>query len=269
MPAINQNDLKQLISAGFLTPQQIKGSKTPRLAVLSDGKTKSGKSHWALMTTPEPVAYIMLDPGALEISEKAIKAGRQIIPKFIGHDKKENQETAKKLWQEYRSTVRAVLGAKSIRTIVVDTMSESWELARLSQFGKLDKVPGFMYTAINAEFSGLCDEIYYGRPDLNIIYLQRLKKAYKDNEWDGRTMESKGYGELEYNVDLSIRQYFIPRKGKEEPGFGFQVKESEATRKGAEFAGLQFEREECSFIDLALTIFKDDPVGGDPAYWLE
>lgn len=272
-------DLKTLEAAGFNTkPPSL---KPPRIACATEGKTKCGKTHWALYTTPEPVSFIMLDPGSIPISDKAIQSGRKIYPKFISHNKKANKDEAMNLWKEFRSAVRTVMGIKGLRTLVIDTMSEAWEMARLAAFGKLTQVKGIHYGEVNSEFASLVDEMYYGRPDLNIILVQKVSKLYtktgdKDEmgSWDGRSMEAKGFGELEYHVDMSLVHGFT--KGA---GFFFLTKDSEATRFGPEYSGLKFEqkpRDECSFVELAQFIFADedkcrkmgyDPVGADPEYW--
>jgi hypothetical protein len=277
--SISQADLQALQKAGFTS--KAPSLKPPRIACATEGKTKCGKTHWALYTPPEPLAFIMLDPGSLQLADKAMLRGRKIFPKFIAHDKKADQATAKKLWQEFREAVRLVMGIKGLRTLVIDTMTEAWELIRLAEFGKLTQVKGIHYGGINSEFAGLVDEMYYGRPDLNIILTQKVTKQYVKGagegdmgNWDGKTMEAKGFGELEYHVDLSLVHGFSKAKG-----FFFVTKESEATRFGPEFAGLKFEQEpkdECSFVELAQFIFRDedqcralgyDAVGADPEYW--
>ena len=257
---ISTSDLSHLKSAGFTVP--VKGAdKPPRLSVLTQGKTKNGKSHWAYFTTPEPVTAIVLDPGTMPIVQKAIDAGRNILPIFINHSRKETKEEATKLWQQYRSALRAVMASKSVRTLVVDTSQEAWELARMKEFGKIDKVMGFQYTGLNAEYGGLIDELYYGRPDLNTIYIDKSKKNYVDDKWDGKSYERKGFSDLEFQVDLSITHYF--KGGK----FGFQIDSSTATRFGPEFSGLKFDDNECTFMDLAMTVYANHPQGSDPEYW--
>lgn len=273
VPASEFNALK---AAGFYQPKPTK--VIPRISAATEGRTKSGKTHFAIMTTPEPVAVITMDPGTLPIIDKAIKQGRKLLPVFLEHHKKESQDEAKKLWDMYRKALRAVLGAKSVRTLVIDTTHEAWELIQLAAFGKLKQNNKFAYGGLNAEFSGLIDEVYYGRPDLNTIYIRRQKKLYTKakpkvnkttgeevdtgGDWDGKTMESTGYKDLDYCVDLSLVHKF------QEGQFLFDTKDSEATRFGGQYAGLRFEGAECDFASLALHIFADDPQGCDPGYWL-
>jgi hypothetical protein len=261
---IPASDLNALKAAGFTAPTPTK-KKTPRITVATRGKTKNGKSHWALMTTPEPIGYLMLDPGALELSQKAVNRGRKIFPKYIEHSKKAEQEAAKVLWGEYRKAWRAIMATKSIRTLVVDTIDEAWELIQMAEFGKVKQNNKYAYGPLNAEFGGLIEEAYYSRPDLNIVLIQKVKKEYVGDNWDGKSMKPAGFGTLDYLVDLSISHYFKEKK------FGFTTLANEATRFGPQFAGLDFFDEENSFTDLALHIFKEHPdydaVGADPEYW--
>jgi hypothetical protein len=260
------SDLNLLKTAGFSQPSA--KLKTPRISMATCGRTKNGKSHWAVMTSPEPVAYIMLDPGSREIATKAAAMGKKIVSKFIDHSKKDNQETAKKVWAEYRASIRAIMATKSIRTLVVDTIDECWEIIQLAEFGKLKQNNKFAYGGVNAEFGGLIDEVYFGREDLNTIYIQKVKKSYIDDKWDGKTFKPAGFSSLDYLVDMSIEHFF------REKNFGFRTLATEATRFGAQFSGLEFYAEENSFLDLALHIFNPanglvgyDPVGADPFYW--
>ena len=273
-------DLKALEAAGFAT--KAPALKPPRIACATEGKTKCGKTHWAIYTPPEPLSFIMLDPGSIPIADKARQQGRKIYPKFIAHNKKANKEEAMALWREFRGAIRATMAIKSMRTIVIDTMSEAWEMARLAVFGKLTQVKGIHYGEVNSDFAQLVDEMYYERPDLNIVLIQKVSKLYTKNpakdddmgSWDGKSMEAKGFGELEYHVDLSLVHGFSKSKG-----FFFVTKDSEATRFGPEYSGLKFEqqpKDECSFVELAQYIFKDeatcrsmgyDPAGADPEYW--
>lgn len=258
---------KSLASAGFSvpTPKVV----VPRMSIATRAPTKCGKSHWAIMTTPEPVAVIALDPGTQQIISQAVNQGRQLIVKGIDHSRKNDQATAKLLWQEFRTACKSVAQNKAIRTLVIDTGTEVWEMLRLAEFGKLTQVKGIHYGGINADYSSFIDELYYLRPDLNFIYVHKAKKDYVDDKWDGRSMALNGFEGIDYLVDISLSHYFINKKAGG-PSFGFVTNDNTATRFGPDFAGLKFEGAECSFIDLALWIYteKNDAIGSDPTYWL-
>jgi hypothetical protein len=271
--AVPAADLKSLKDAGFTQPSP-KPTKPPRISVATGGSTKRGKTHWALITPPDPVAVISLDPGTRQVVDRGTMMGRTILPKYLDHSKREDQATAKKLWQDYRSAIRAIMATRSIRTLVIDTISDCWDLIQLAEFGKLKQNNKFQYGGVNAEFGGLVDEVYYGRPDLNTIYIQKHKKAYVDDKWDGKAMYAAGFSGLDFLVDLSLGHTFT---GKE--GFGITTLSTEATRFGPEFSGITMTGDDCSFSALAMHIFADPEYpdraklmgftdeGNDPEYW--
>lgn len=267
--ALSSADLKSLKDAGFVQPSPT-ARRPPRISIASRGNTKRGKTHWAICTPPDPVAVISLDPGTRQVVDKAIAMGRQVLPFYLDHSKREDQATAKKLWSDYRKAIRTIMGIKAIRTLVVDTTTDVWDLVQLAEFGKLKQNNKFAYGGINAEFAGLIDEVYFGCPGLNTIYISKLKKAYVDDKWDGKAMYAAGYSGMDYLVDLNMTHVF---RNKE---FGFVIDDSEATRFGADYSGLEFMGGECSFLDLAMHIFADKEKckalgfgdeGADPTYW--
>lgn len=259
---------KSMLEAGFEVPKSIVA--VPRLSVATRAPTKCGKSYWAIMTTPEPVAVIALDPGTNAVIDKALAEGRKLVVRRIAHNRKNDQATAKKLWFEFKAACLSVAHNKAIRTLVVDTCSEVWEMLRLAEFGKLSQVKGIHYGPINSEMDSFINELYYMRPDLNFVYTHKVKKNYIADQWDGKSMELLGFGGIDYLVDLSITNYFMPRSATTPASFGFLTEGNTATRFGPAFSGLKFEGVECNFIDLALHIFteKGDKVGSDPTYWL-
>ena len=279
MPSnVSPSDLKTLLSQGFSLIDPTAASKAPpRLAVATRGKTKCGKTHWALMTTPQPVAFVMLDPGSVPLAQKAVSRGRIIIPKHIPHSLKESQAIAVNLWKDYRNTLKTIARTPSIRTLVIDTISECWDLLQMAEFGKIKQNNKFAYGPLNAEFAGLIDELYDVRRDLNIVLIQKVKKEYsakgegKEDAWDGKSYYAKGYGELDYLVDCSITHAFVPKTSDTPAHFFIETLSSEATRLGPEFSGLRFRGPECDFTELAMHIFGpsglNHPLGADPKYW--
>lgn len=268
-PSITPADLKALKDAGFIQPSP-QPSKPPRISVATRGKTKRGKTHWAIFTPPDPIAVISLDTGTRQIVDKAVAQGRVVMPFYIDHSRRDDQAQAKKSWQDYRKALSVIRASRSIRTLVIDTISDAWDLIQLAEFGKLKQNNKFAYGGINAEFPGLVEEFYHANPSINTVYIQKLKKQYTGDNWDGKSMQAVGFNGFDYLVDLSITHIFEGGK------FGFETDASEATRFGPEFSGLKFMDGECSFVDLAMNIFSDEEKckrlgfgsqGADPEYW--
>src|ERR1700685_3021178 len=63
--------------ATFFTHPSKARPSIPRLAVSLEALDKCGKSHWAINTTPEPVALVVINDNTY-VYDKAIKAGRKI-----------------------------------------------------------------------------------------------------------------------------------------------------------------------------------------------
>src|SRR5262249_16286333 len=157
-------------------------------------------------------------------------------------------------------------------TIVVDPIDMAWELIQLAEFGKLKQNNKWAYGSLNAEFSGLADELYYGREDINSVYIQRVKKLYvksdpkkDDGDWDGKSYEPRGFNGFDYLVDINATHGF------ENKQFTLTTDPGEATRLGGQFSGLKFAGDECSFVEMAKYIYGPDglnhPEGGEIDYW--
>lgn len=194
-------------------------SRFRRLALATVGGEKSGKSHFAIMTAPDPLAVVSLDAGTDEIVDKARAAGRRVYhypirvprPKVIAgqEEQKVQQKIYGPLWDKYARAWEAIAAAKHLRTAIADTFTEAYELARLAYFGKLAQVKPQHYVEVNAEFRNLVKGTYDERPDLNLIYIHKTKKEYRegskgDSNWTGR-YEQAGFGDTNYIVDLIVR----------------------------------------------------------------
>lgn len=194
----------------------------PRLALSLEALDKCGKTHWALMTAPDPIAVVTNDPGTDIIIAKARAAGRKIHKMDLHFpppppDSKAHatiSQTDWKGWQEAwskrREAVDAIIAEKSIRTLVDDTETEVWHLAELAYFGKAQgNQNADVRTKLNADYCQQFWKLYNSRPDLNIVLIHKCGKEYKKGsdgkaEWSGG-YELKGYNMIGYLVDASLR----------------------------------------------------------------
>jgi hypothetical protein len=136
------DELLELAALGFST---LDTSVHHRLIISSSAREKCGKTHFSIATTPEPIAFIDFDVGTEGVVNKF--PSRKIIHKQFNTRKemslageKYGQSEAEKDWEEIQKVIRAVIKSNVIRTMVVDTATELWEIARLSEFGRLDQV---------------------------------------------------------------------------------------------------------------------------------
>lgn len=191
----------------------------PRLAVSLDALDKSGKSHWAMYTTPGPIAVVMTDEGTEHVVSKAQAEGRQIAgvfdlcfpdPETKGKSAANQalQQEWMRLWQLYKQSIRAVAADMTIRTVIKDTETEIWQLAQLAYFGRLTQITQHLRTECNADYLSTF-RILYARKDLNIVLIHKVKKEYKPNtkgemDWTG-DYERDGMNKIGFQVDLSLR----------------------------------------------------------------
>lgn len=185
-----------------------------RLIVAIDGLEKSGKSDFALRDTPAPIAVINTDVGLEGVVQKfqdhkEIYKSDHILNFPIGGDPVKIATMANIVWAKAKKDFFGALENKKIRTLVVDTATELWELLRLARFGKLTQVMPHHYGPVNAEFRDLINRSY--DYDTNVILLHKLKKEYVTGK-DGKgnptgKWERAGFGDTGYRVQVNARTW--------------------------------------------------------------
>lgn len=253
----------ELLKAGFTEVVEVPA--TPRLVLSTEAQTKLGKTHFAL-TAPGPIALMTTDTGTEEVARKFIRDKKFIKLKIKSPaDLLEEGKGYKDEWKRAKDGFRALIANRTVRTAVVDTASEWWELCRLAAFGKLTQVMPHHYGPVNEEFRNLIKEAYE-RPDLNLILIHKVKKEYKSGKdgkdsWSGR-YERAGMGDVPYLVDVVLEHYRVPMA--EGPGCEFGVKVLDSRLNPSETLGLELQGEENEFAFLAVKAWPDT----DPTYWL-
>jgi hypothetical protein len=180
--------------------------QVPRLVVNVDGLDKCGKTYYAIMTTPGPVAVVYHDPGTATVIAKARAAGRIIhemaidweipdpnIVAAANVDKMEHQNWYN-AWDKLKKAHQAIIANPSIRTLVWDTATEVKNLCG----------------TMNADFTKLFWDLYNKRPDLNMLFIHKVGKQYikganpnAPSEWTGG-YDRKGYSDIGYMADMSL-----------------------------------------------------------------
>ncbi len=176
-----------------------------RLIVSYSAREKCGKTTFGL-STPSPMVYYNSDFGDEGVIQKAIAEGKKIYPYPIeipeGKTPEENMGLAQPLWTRFTESFEDFLATDSIRSIVVDTETELWELIRLAMLGSTTKVYGknFAYTPVNAAYRRLWRKcLKY--PDKNVILLHKMKAEYVDDKRTGK-YERSGFGDIGYIAQL-------------------------------------------------------------------
>lgn len=229
---------------------------TPRLIVAADGREKSGKTHFAL-SGPGPIAVLNRDMGLEGVVQKFADTKRVWVKNYTFRE--EEGDKAKSTWEDTKEAYYDSLHSKDLRTIVMDTGTDMWELLRLARFGKLTQVLPHHYGPVNAEFRSMVNAAYdHGK---NVIILHKMKKEYVDEKWNGR-WERSGFSTIGHLVQVNIRcgRDVIPVEEREDPDeLGFWVRVRDC-RQNPSAAGELLEDVLCSFPYLATTVFPDSSV---------
>jgi hypothetical protein len=248
-----------------LTPVEYKrvvSEPARRLVLTIDGPPKEGKTEFTL-TAPEPITIHNLDLGLEGVVEK-FAATKEIyafdyqIPMSAmlpGSEFSGMSDAAQKVWKEYVRNFRDSLS--KMRTIVVDTGTEAWQLVRLARLGKLTSIMPVQYTAVNAEFRQLT-QLALSQNSCNVIFTHKVKDVYKDDKKTGE-IERAGFGEIEYDVQAVLkasRDY--AKTGVDQ--FSIQIATCRANL-GA--SGRRFTGTDCTFTNVATAIYPST----DEKYW--
>lgn len=248
------------VSIGRPTPKPIEFTRIvnlpPTRVVMSvDGLSKEGKTNFSL-TSPAPVCVHNLDLGlhgtAEKFVDKELYQFTYSIPmsaSLPGSGLTSLGEPARKVWEEFVTQFRASL--EKMRTVVVDTGSEAWNLCRLARLGKLTQVIPIQYTAVNAEFRQLV-QLALAQTKCNVIFTHKMKDEYKGDQKTGR-LERVGFGEIGYDVETVVRTSRDYTKAGVDQ---FQL-EIESCRANLEATGKRLSGTDCTFSKVATLIYPD------------
>lgn len=241
-----------------------------RLIICVQGLEKTGKSHWAL-TAPDPIAYMSLDIGTEGVVNKFLNgthAEKEIYLStyryFVKRNSKGEVDTnstanhAEREWGKFVTDFETALNM-GVRTLIVDTASEMWDLLRLSSFGKLDQVPSFMYGPVNGTFRELVRKAY--DQDTNLILIHKYKKQYKGSEWSGK-YERAGFGDIGFLSQVVVECSRKPINKHDGGGVEFITKIVDC-RQNATIIGEEYEDELNCFPMLACDVIQ----GSTPDEW--
>lgn len=126
----------------IVTPkfEMITDKITPRLTVLPYGKTKNGKT-WFALSAPGDLGIISNDTNTKQIAQKYYAQNPDKKIHYVEFHKSplsqvDDINDLKRYWANYREAYYKMLAIKSIRTIVVDSHSGAWDDCKLAYVGK-------------------------------------------------------------------------------------------------------------------------------------
>ncbi len=172
------------------------------------------------------------------------------LPVIIGVNKevkeKKTIDECEALWEEFKRLFVTALKSKA-RTIVIDTATEAWELARLAKLGRLAQVMPHQYTAVNSEYRDLIRAAY--AYDKNILLLHKLKPKYMNDKRTNK-YERAGFSETGFLVQTNLEVY----RDEEDGEFSVFIRDY---RLDPNMAGETLSGPMCSFPFLASTLLPD------------
>lgn len=253
------------VSIGRPAPKKVEfkqavAAPPSRLVISLEGPPKTGKTEFAL-SAPGPIAIHNFDLGLEGVVEKFLDK-KVIYPfeyqipisaRLPGSGFAALADPAARVWEEFVTNYRACLDNEEIRTIILDTGSEMWNLCRLARLGKLTQVLPIQYTAVNAEFRQLT-QLAMANTRANVIYIHRVKPVYK-NEQKTEETERSGFGEIEYDVQSVLRTTRDYSKAGPEQ-FGVTIQEC---RGNIYASGKELRAGDCTFKGVARAIYPDAP----------
>lgn len=226
-----------------------------RLLVSSQGLDKTGKTEF-WMGAPGPIAGVNLDIGTEGVihkhsKKKSIWVMSMNVP-FDPHNI--NAAFYKPHWQKLEKAYIGALEHPDVRTVVVDTATDMWELMRLAEFG--DTTPksrggALDYKTANALYRSLIRKAY--ETDKNLILTHKVGQQWTTKRvdgqdkrgWDGVTYERLGFHESDYLIQVNISHFY--RGGK----FGINIINC---RHDMGLAGYEMEQEESTFAHLGALV---------------
>jgi hypothetical protein len=169
----------------------------PRLIVNLEGREKEGKTHFAL-TAPKPLAYLNFDKSSAEDVMRKFRE-QQIFAKNYWPTSTD-QASYQVIWEMFRRDYDALLQS-DVRTIVLDTGTEIYNISRMAEFGKLTQVMPHQYARVNSVFRQLFNDAY--TTEKNIVIVHKKKKEYIENDWTGK-WERSGFSETGFLVQINV-----------------------------------------------------------------
>lgn len=217
------------------------GDAKRRLIISLSGPEKTGKTHFAL-TAPGPIALIDFDTG-LEGVVHRFKDKHVFVSEYrMGMTL--TADTYLPTWEKMKKDYATALGSKNIRTVVIDTATEAWELCRLRFFGKLTQVMPHHYSAPNAEYRELIRAAFSS--DKNVILLHKVKAEYVNDKTTGKMVRA-GFNDTGFLVQMNLRTSY-----NTDDGFITTVKDC---RQNMDIAGLDLMGDMNNFPVLGTLVF--------------
>lgn len=243
---------------GFVGPASIRGGKLKRLLIGTDGWSDTGKTEFAL-SAPGPGIALCLDRGIEGVLDNATPPDtRQPDWAFkiikVPLPTQMIQRDYLPYWTEFYTNYKAALDNPDCRTVLLDGDSDSWELQRLAEFGKLTQVPPIMYTNVNAARRAMIARAWDSGKI--VIATNKLKDGYsavrdaagKETREKTGNDERQGFADQSYLWQVQLRHLY----DKDKHEWGLRILSCKAN---TQLAGIELWGEDCNFKGLVSLIY--------------
>lgn len=265
---------------GFVTPEVARkkpGSKFRRLLIGTEGRSDSGKTEWTL-SAPGPGIVVCLDRGfdALYDNPNPPPTRRNDFAYKVimapGNQGAASQSVYLEHWNNFKKEFYKALDNEDARTVVLDGDSQSWELQRLAEHGRLTGVfPATRYTDVYAARRNLINRAWDAGKV--VIATNMLKAEYKTvTDESGKPIidkqtnqekrektggyERQGFPDQEYLWQIQLRHLHNQDKGI----WGIRILKCKADPG---IVGLELWDSECNFASLVSVAYPNV----DPKEW--
>jgi hypothetical protein len=247
---------------GFLPISQVR-SKQRHILIGTDGWPNTGKTEFGL-SAPGPGIVICLDrgfdgvfdnpnPPKTRREDYAFKVIQIPLATQVA------QPEYLEYWRAFYAEYKKALANPDCRTVVLDGDSDSWELQRLAEFGKLEQIPAIRYTAVNASRRAMIARAFDSGKI--VISTNKLKDEYSSKtDANGKEVQTKtgkekrqGFADQDYLYQLQLRHLHNQETGQ----FGVKIMrcKSDTTLQGLELWG-----DDCCFAGVVQTIWPATPL---------
>lgn len=268
------------IKLGFQDPATLKRGR--RLLIGTDGPSDSGKSEFAL-SAPGPGLAICLDRGIDGVLDNpkppaTRRDGWAFKVIAVPTATQAKQPEYLDYWRSFYDVYKSALDNPDCRSVLVDGDSDSWELQRLAEFGKLTQIPPMMYTSVNAARRAMYNRAWDSKKI--VIATNKIKKEYEtirnddgtpnlkdgkeQREWTG-DWERQGFPDQDYLFHIQLRHLYRPGKDIvvgpktiKRPGeFGIRIMKCKAS---SDLIGVELWGDDCNFAGLVQVVYPQVPL---------
>lgn len=243
-----------------------------RLMIGTEGLTNSGKSEF-ILSCPGPGIVICLDRNLESMLDNPNPpASRRNDYAFHLVAAPLNtaalKETYKEYWSAFYTKLKAATENPDARTLGVDGDSDSWELQRLAEWGKLAGVgKSLVYAGVNAARRAMYARLYDSGKI--VVATNKVSKLYKPllnadgsfklgddgkpiKEWDGSSMERQGFSDQDYLWQIQLRHICETDAEGKPIQWGIKILKAKAypDLQGAELWG-----DDCNFETLVSNVY--------------